>query len=299
MEKNEYKTYMDFCKSGMKSLIATRGGNANYGVLKKLVNEELYLTTRKSKSCYGGLKHEDIGQNAVLLLPTINFGSQRRKDETTGLYRKYDFYELKTEKKVAIVFYDWLFNRSPYSKIFVEKDAKKILKRRYFAVDPNYPSNLVVGGMIVGRNIWEYYDRVKLWYNVRDKVNENLAYALIWQVDCLIDSSYIIRKTPYSYEHTPFGNNLYSGEVKNIVSNNPVKLNKNFSKDHIYNRPCSIHHMFKIKTADKILNLNKYVNEDKMVKTLVTHDFEKTYLYKLNLEQITEIFKKVEESLEL
>jgi len=50
-----------------------------------------------------------------------------------------------------VKFYDWLFNVSPWAKVFVTKCGKQAVKERWLVVHTEVPSNLMLGALMASR----------------------------------------------------------------------------------------------------------------------------------------------------
>ena len=85
-------------------------------------------------------------------------------------------------KDCQLPFLDWLVNRSPYAPIFLEKDLDWI--RQYgLIVGVKESSNLVWGGLITSRVMWEFPACVRIWQDLVDAlVHPNLAFVLCYNL---------------------------------------------------------------------------------------------------------------------
>lgn len=94
-----------------------------------------------------------------------------------GIHNGYESSNLPDE--VRIKYLDWLLNRSPWRKGFVTKVAKTAHRRRYVIQDTTVPGNLMVGGGVGLRRMWETIHIVQRWYDLSVAgVNETLSYYL-------------------------------------------------------------------------------------------------------------------------
>lgn len=81
--------------------------------------------------------------------------------------------------EIELWFVDYILNRSPYSAIFVEKDAEKALKERMVVVSGDHPGNLIGAGLVALRRLWEYVFVTQAAYELaKAGVNEDLAFFL-------------------------------------------------------------------------------------------------------------------------
>ncbi|MNZ65598.1 hypothetical protein D3C78_837950 [compost metagenome] len=87
-------------------------------------------------------------------------------------------YEILEEEE-ALMFLDWLLNRSPYASAFVTKSAHEALYHKATISDAFTPSNLMAAGMVASRRLWEYAFVTRVFCDlVKVGVNEDLAYWL-------------------------------------------------------------------------------------------------------------------------
>lgn len=85
------------------------------------------------------------------------------------------------------LYYEWLFNFSPFRDAFISKDAAKTIDRGVIVVDTNIDSRIMIGGAITTRHPWEsfssYREQFKhimaLWKEMVEKgMNPNYAFVL-------------------------------------------------------------------------------------------------------------------------
>lgn len=82
-------------------------------------------------------------------------------------------------KEVELWFVDYILNRSPYAITFVEKDAVKALETRLTVSSGDHPGNLVAGGVVALRRLWEHVYVARAAYDlVQLGVNEDLAFII-------------------------------------------------------------------------------------------------------------------------
>ena len=83
------------------------------------------------------------------------------------------------DEDVGIPFLDWLACRSPYAPGFVSKDARKMWDQQYSVHTAEVASNLMAGGMVAKRRLWEYSQVVDKWSElVKRGANENMAFLM-------------------------------------------------------------------------------------------------------------------------
>lgn len=88
-------------------------------------------------------------------------------------------YRQPTPPSHALEFIDWLINHSPWSNGFLSRSAQQVLDDKCFIANPKAPSNILIGGLIASRTLWEYHEVSRAWYElVKRGVNPNLAFLL-------------------------------------------------------------------------------------------------------------------------
>lgn len=84
------------------------------------------------------------------------------------------------------VYFEWLFNYSPFAPCFITKGASRALNERVIAFNPEQPSNLVGGALIASRLGTERYTasyriagRLLMWHRLVELgVHPSLAFTL-------------------------------------------------------------------------------------------------------------------------
>ena len=102
-------------------------------------------------------------------------------------------------------FMDWFINRSPWSICIVTNSAKVAMEKG-IVFDAHYPANLIAGGTMVHRCLWEYYQLIRTWKLFTDAgMNENAAFFMAhgyeeergtlskccYDVHCALDGDYL------------------------------------------------------------------------------------------------------------
>lgn len=83
------------------------------------------------------------------------------------------------DEDTLIAWYDYMINISAWSKAFVDRKPKAIVKRGYYVLKTHQPANIMVGGAIMFRKAWESPHLVKVWKSLVDNgVEHNTACAL-------------------------------------------------------------------------------------------------------------------------
>jgi len=81
--------------------------------------------------------------------------------------------------EVGLRFLDWLLNRSPYACTFISKNSKEVVDSGFVLCDPDTNRDLMVGGLVACRVMWEYTSACEGWYELVSRgCNENLAFLV-------------------------------------------------------------------------------------------------------------------------
>jgi hypothetical protein len=135
-------------------------------------------------------------------------------------------------------FVDWLINRSPYSQVFIEKDAEEALKTRMLVASGDHPGNILGAAMVASRRLWEYVFVAKAAHDlVKEGVNEDLAFYLGHLVRC---KNVPKPDDPTSWEGCANGHcsinphNWGFQELSNFLKHEVKSPNENYSKGGSY-----------------------------------------------------------------
>lgn len=139
-----------------------------------------------------------------------------------------------TEDKL-LAYIDWLVNRSPWEKIFLDKDAKSVRKLGYL-IDANYPSSFIGSAMIASRFMTESYSgdrwqtRCHLYQELLEvgcTENEAFIFSHIYD-STTYKSLYPVSFSTLSSGHSTFYATYYQENyVRNFLSGTPVNVGKN------------------------------------------------------------------------
>jgi hypothetical protein len=131
-----------------------------------------------------------------------------------------------TEERYHLYF-EWLFNHSPYRHCFLSKDYKKAIKDGVVVIDVNADANLVAGACSMVRLIWEgYYEEyrlpsiVQLWEQLVNK-GEDPNLAMGFSNSMSGGKNYTYRSFSCGHQAIPI-NNLQV--VKDFYLDNPRGL---------------------------------------------------------------------------
>lgn len=123
-------------------------------------------TISTNQACHAGLQWSGwggVGGGALAAVSAL----MKPRDEA-----------ILTEEE-ALMFLDWLLNRSPYSETFITKSAHEALRTKFIISDAFHPSNLMAAGQVASRRLWEYEDVVRVFCDlVNAGVNEDLAFYM-------------------------------------------------------------------------------------------------------------------------
>ncbi|MNQ03996.1 hypothetical protein D3C85_167020 [compost metagenome] len=140
------------------------------------------------------------------------------------------------EEKEALMFLDWLLNRSPYSSSFITKSPHEALYHKAIISDAFTPSNLMAAGLVSSRRLWEYPVVARVFCDlVKAGVLEDLAY---WLAHIAMASSN--RTGSFSWSGGKSGHcsvDTYSTSklsLKNFLEHKPTSLNKTYNQSKWY-----------------------------------------------------------------
>jgi hypothetical protein len=86
---------------------------------------------------------------------------------------------LDVPEPMAVSFLNWLFNKSQYSSAFQNRSGKLALSKGYCIADPTVNANIMAGGLVASRRLWEYTSVLHVWDElVKRGVHPALAYWL-------------------------------------------------------------------------------------------------------------------------
>lgn len=176
----------------------------------------------KAQQCHAGLEWEGYGQSPKGGLAVVN-GLLKPRDGT--LY-----------EDEALLFLDWLLNRSPYASTFVTKSAHEALLTKMTISRGDTPSNLMAAGMVASRRLWEYAFVARVFCDlVKVGVNENLAFYLAHIAQCKFDGKGNLSWTALTSGHCSMNPGVMGcEEVNNFINCKVVKPNKNYCEDSRY-----------------------------------------------------------------
>lgn len=136
----------------------------------------------------------------------------------------------------AFMYLDWLLNRSPYSSVFISKDVHECLLHKAIIADANHPSNLMAGGLVASRRLWEYPTVARVFCDlVKEGTNEDLAYILAHYCTTSFDRSGKVDWSCVRGGHCTIETSAVTqAYVKNFLAHTPTDLNKPYSESYSY-----------------------------------------------------------------
>lgn len=139
-------------------------------------------------------------------------------------------------EEAFIPYINWLIKRSPYTKAFLSKGAAKVAKDRCIIINPNCPSNIMLGGMIAVRGVSEYKYIARAWLELKNRgVNENLAFILAHHANFGRAGTvgFLKKSTNHAAVHSYKIDKDY---VKAFITNNPVHVLEEYQTSNRYSR---------------------------------------------------------------
>ena len=209
MDMLEYKAIMD----GRKKLIdALNNGERSWeriaavGVVYK---DKTILST--NQACHYGLRDMKAGSIAVV----------------SGLMKPIEV----MDEDEALVFLDWLLNRSPYSSTFITKSAHEALHYKMIISSSHTPSNLMAAGLVASRRLWEYVTVARVFVDlVKAGVNEDLAFYLGHLARVSFDRTGNCDWGGNKDGHCSLNSGAFGKEAMvNWLNHKPMRLNSNYS----------------------------------------------------------------------
>ena len=131
-------------------------------------------------------------------------------------------------------FINWLVKRSPYADAFLSKQASKVGKDKCLIVNPNCPSNIMVGGIMAARGTYENTGIAKGWYELTKRgVNENLAFILShWSQ---YGGGGVVGFRGYTQNHHAVGGSWATKDyIKAFINNAPSYVHGNYQEARRY-----------------------------------------------------------------
>lgn len=130
-----------------KSSLSHKSSNAYLGVVLQHKEGKQTLEVLGGGPCHGAfssasLRHKFPNSNSIeFLLSSVQ--------------------KLLVSHEEAVVYFDWLANRSPWKDVFVTKDPEDIIKKGW-VVSTDFPDNLVASALIATRFVTESYTPIIL-----------------------------------------------------------------------------------------------------------------------------------------
>tara|TARA_R110000772_G_scaffold129472_2_gene237608 strand:+ start:25705 stop:26517 length:813 start_codon:yes stop_codon:yes gene_type:complete len=131
-------------------------------------------------------------------------------------------------------FINWLVKRSPYADAFLSKQASKVGEDKCLIVNPDCPSNIMVGGIIAARGTYENTGIAKSWCELTKRgVNENLAFILSHWAKYGMAGVVGFQGHTQSH-HAVDGNYATKCYIKAFINNKPYRINPTYQSVRRY-----------------------------------------------------------------
>lgn len=169
------------------------GWVANYG----WVTDDNKLVMSDTHVCHAGLSYPKC--NMPLAIVTQIMGQNCTKPN-------------------AVTYYNWLFNESPMSEVFISKDAEQTIEDGFIILNTESPMNVTIGACIMTRHLWETSELIEKWSDlVEAGVNKDGAFVLAHAIYREGRGYACISTRCENSNHTIFGGNLYSSALTNFI----------------------------------------------------------------------------------
>lgn len=171
-----------------------------------------------NQACHYGMKSFKTGSIAVV----------------SGLMKPSELTTLDEDE--ALIFLDYLLNRSPYSEVFITKSAHEALLHKMIVGKPSSPSNLLAAGLVASRRLWEYVEVARVFVDLsKAGVDEDLAFYLAHIARASFDRSGDCDWNGSKNGHCSMDSNAFGQEsMINWLSHKPAKLNRPYSESVNY-----------------------------------------------------------------
>lgn len=125
----------------------TKAKNSNHNSYGAVISDTGNLVIIGKWVCHGWLSGSDFKDTLVR--------NNWKRGEKVAYILSYVMFPLVPKPELS-AFVDWLINRSPWQKIFLDKDAERVLKLGH-VVDASAPANFIASAMIASRFMTESY----------------------------------------------------------------------------------------------------------------------------------------------
>lgn len=264
--KKAYETLAILVKKSIENM-----SNASFAGIYASKEPVFYI----GEGCHFNLR--SLGKNTIAVVSRIRVPSE-------------------SKKKITEEYYNWLFNDSPWSDVFVIKDAKEAIKLKGVICETNYPSNLIAGAIFATRDPWQYYSHLELFVGLiinHKKVNKNLAFiSSLW---CGKSGLYhILMPTIPSYSSCVCNDYQSLTYVKNFMNKKISAARADFCDNPMYKS--SVHSVYRTWTkatgevsSKEFINLLKTTFEHKDFKVITKDSWDgpRTYIGCTNKKKFT------------
>lgn len=220
----------------------TEDGNARYALLDSTSKGKLKLKRISYYTCFGRLNHLDYEHGLNVERPEALLIQIQK-----SLYGKDDF------DKEFHLYYEWLFNFSPFRDAFITKDAAKTIDKGIIVVDTTIDSRIMIGGAISTRHPWENFAGyaaqmrpiMRLWKKmVEEGMNPNYAFVLAFGLRTNDNgATWMITNSGFGHQVLPYSH--YEDAANNYhhnFANDRKRKDKSsiYRDDLTYNSPMHI-----------------------------------------------------------
>jgi len=195
-----------------------------------------------------------------------------------------------------VQYYDWLFNESPWAKVFVTKSGQQAVDERWLVAQTDIPANMLIGALQASRIPTEYSNSMFVMNDLA-KVGcpRNLGFLIGM---CLAGGDKRSGSASWgdtTREHTCLSsNNLSATTMQNFIDGKAALPNKHYKVHTSYTLPNNVNHIWGIRKdredmlpdflnknfdADTILNgadtvesLNPFAIKDSVQAGMVSYD---------------------------
>lgn len=190
-------------------------------------------------NAFGGLIYEDNSLHVIGIHPCHGFlqtsywGGYARRSPIKYILSAIRAEEI-TDEALAEDFYDWLFNRSPWANVFVEKSYQQARLLGVVArVD--LPANLIATAMIASRFMTETYASEQRYRRAIYKELRNIGYdeatsfvfAHLFNSVNVSKGLYPVHFSRFSSGHSVFyATGISEGYFRNFFNNTPPNLSE-------------------------------------------------------------------------
>lgn len=197
--------------------------------------------------------HSGLGNSANCPEVVINFlQTNYRQSHGPGGWEA-------TTHAEKVMFLDWLMNESPYKDAFYWKDAEQALTMGFCVMDGNCPGNVMGGGVVATRRLWEHTLVLSAWCSlVSGGMDKHIAYPIAHVMIGRTDKEGKFTWNGAGCGHVTIDAHVFGYEAMNKFRNHDYNKTMQFKKSCNYR---SYSDMFGTagRNEETIGGLNKYM----------------------------------------